>query len=267
LAVRRTCLGELTDAPCGVLIAWDSGAGRFIGGISGVRYDTCTSASRQLQLSRASGRASCFAALGEDSDGALGAIGVAKDRLDSHTTDQLKLRNLALRRLRNGFVQVCADDGSPDGCPIGWAEQVPHSYHRRLAWQTTVRGVPLDDYSYWHGGLAHRARYSPASQHETLGQAIEEILLAQWGDVLAAHEIRSGRVGTYTATMDETQANWLARLDEPKGITHLGGGRIRLTNVAVALFRGSPKIQMYIDANDTFHLSPLDPPVQLTREQ
>ncbi|WP_134668833.1 MULTISPECIES: hypothetical protein [unclassified Amycolatopsis] len=66
--------------------------------------------------------------------------------------------------------------------------------------------------------------------------------------------------------MDPVQAEWLAGLAEPKGITRLGGGRVRLTAVVVALFRGSPESQPYVDANDLFHLDPMDPPIQLIRE-
>ncbi|WP_154676168.1 hypothetical protein [Amycolatopsis benzoatilytica] len=195
---------------------------------------------------------------------------MSKDRLDSYAKGLLELRNLVPRHLRTGVVQICADDGSANGFPIGWAEKAPHPYYRRLTWQTVVRGVPGDDDSYWQGGLARRAKYSPSDHggHETLGRAIQEILtLAMWGDALAAHEIRAGRAGTYTATMDETKANWFARLYQPEGITHLGGGRMRFTNVAIAYFRGNPEVRAYVDANDVFHLNPLDPTVPLTRER
>ncbi|GAA1035431.1 hypothetical protein ABT279_27305 [Amycolatopsis sp. NPDC000673] len=197
-------------------------------------------------------------------------MGMAKDRLDSSTVNQVKLRNLAIRQPDRKVVQVCADDGSRDGFPVGWAELAPHPHYRRLSWHTVVRTVPGDDYSYWHGGLARRASYGPVEHggRETLGAAIREILtLAQWGDVLADHEVRSGRTGTYLATMDPKQADWLAKLDEPKGITHLGGGRVRLDNVVVALFRGAPEVNMYVDADDVFHIHPMDPPIQLTRER
>ncbi|MGW7538378.1 hypothetical protein [Amycolatopsis sp. NPDC054798] len=198
-----------------------------------------------------------------------GAMDVAKDQLDPGTANWVKSRNLVLQRPDKNTVRVCADDGSRGGFPIGWAELAPHPYHRRPVWQTVYRSVPGDDSSYWLGGIARRAGYKTMEHggNDDLRLSIDEILtLARWGDVLADREIRSGRTGTYLATMHPVQAEWLAGLDEPKGVAHLGGGRVRLTNVFVALLRGSPDSQPHIDANDMLHLDPMDPLIQLTRE-
>ncbi|ATY09663.1 hypothetical protein CU254_03675 [Amycolatopsis sp. AA4] len=193
---------------------------------------------------------------------------VAKNQLDPSSAHRLQMRNLLVRQPDRKTVRVCADDGSREGFPIGWAELAPS--HGRPAWHTVYRSVPGDDSSYWRGGIARRAGYQPMEYggSDEIRLAIDEILtLARWGDVLADREIRSGRTGTYTAVMDPAQAEWLAGLDEPKGITHLGGGRVRLTNVVVALFRGSPDPHPHVDANDLFHLDPLDAPIQLIRER
>lgn len=194
---------------------------------------------------------------------------VFKDLLDIGTLTRLKRRNLLARQPDRKTVRVFVDDGSRDGFPVGWAELAPHPYHRRPAWQAVYRSVPGDDSSYWSGGIARRAGYQPMDYggSDEIRLAIDEILtLARWGDVLAAREVRSGRTGTYTAAMHPVQAQWLAGLDAPKGITHLGGGRVRLTNIVVALFRGSPESQPHVDALDRLHLDPMDPPIQLTRE-
>ncbi|WP_116204725.1 hypothetical protein [Amycolatopsis circi] len=195
---------------------------------------------------------------------------VPKDQLDIGSLNRLKLRDLFVQQPDRRTVRVVADDGSRDGFPVGWAELAPHPFHGRPAWQTVYRSVPGDDDSYWRGGLARRAAYKPMEHggNEEIRLSIDEILtLARWGDVLAAREVRVGRTGSYTATMDPAQAEWLAGLGEPKGITHLGGGRVRLTAVVVALFRGSPDSQPHVDAKDRFHLDPMDPPIQLTRER
>ncbi|MFD2466487.1 hypothetical protein [Amycolatopsis silviterrae] len=194
---------------------------------------------------------------------------MARDQLDAGTVNRVKLRGLVLRQPDRKTVRIYADDGSREGLPVGWAELAPHPYHRRPAWQTVYRSVPGDDSSYWRGGIARRAGYTPMDYggSDEIRLAIDEILsLARWGDVLADREIRASRTGTYAATMDPVQAEWLAGLDAPKGITHLGGGRVRLTNVVVALFRGSPESQPYVDARDRFHLDPMDPPIPLSRE-
>ncbi|MGW7516993.1 hypothetical protein ACWGJ2_15515 [Streptomyces sp. NPDC054796] len=66
--------------------------------------------------------------------------------------------------------------------------------------------------------------------------------------------------------MDPAHSEWLGALGRPKGVTDLGGGRVRLTSAAVAYLRGSPGHMPYADVDDLFHLDPMDPPYQLTRE-
>jgi hypothetical protein len=64
---------------------------------------------------------------------------------------------------------------------------------------------------------------------------------AHYGDIMAALERKSGNNATYTATVYEGQAAWLATLDEPDGITHLGGGAVRFTSPAIAYMRSLPE--------------------------
>ncbi|MEV5568384.1 hypothetical protein AB0L54_36860 [Streptomyces sp. NPDC052196] len=190
-------------------------------------------------------------------------------RLSAHAKAELHQRNLFLRSgKRSTAVQIRVDDGSPDGFLVGWVEQEPDPfYQRRLTWQWHAR-IASTEPGYYRGRV--NARYSEgnlAGGEESIEKAIQEVLyLASYGDILAAREVESGRAGAYTTTMDESQADWLASLDEPKGITHLGGGKLRLTNIAVAYFRGSPQHGSYVDANYLLYLDPMDEPYQLIRE-
>ncbi|MFE4688115.1 hypothetical protein [Streptomyces sp. NPDC056721] len=190
-------------------------------------------------------------------------------RLSANAKAELHLRNLFLQPVkRSTVVQIRLADGSPDGFLIGWVEQEPHPYHRRLAWQSHARRV--NEELGYQRSLAE-ARYdegNKAGGKESIEEAIHEVLYrASWMDVLITREIASGRAETYTATIYEPQAEWLASLDEPKGITHLGGGKTRLTNIAVAYFRGTPQHSPYIDSNYLFHFDQWDDPYQLIREQ
>ncbi|MFF1360048.1 hypothetical protein [Streptomyces sp. NPDC058297] len=163
-------------------------------------------------------------------------------RLSAHAKAELHQRNLFLRPVNGSTaVQVRVADGSPDGFLIGWVEQEPHPYYRRLVWQHHARRATLEP-GYWHGLV--NARYDDGNEaggEESTERAIHELIyVASFGDVLAAREIESGRVETYVATIDEEQAEWLADCAEPKGMTHLGGGKVRLTNIAGPYLRGAP---------------------------
>ncbi|MCO5970551.1 hypothetical protein [Actinoallomurus soli] len=191
------------------------------------------------------------------------------DRLDQSTKDDLKQRNLFLRqRGTPTVVEIRVADGSPTGLLIGWAEQVEHpSFPGTLAWRDHARRATLQA-GYWHRRVDAPYDGMEGTETESLELAISEILdRASYGDVLAAHERASGRVETYTATIHEEQAEWLADCDEPKGMTHRGGGKIELTNIAVAYLRGSPRNTPYVDASNQFYFDRWEDPYQLTLER
>ncbi len=68
----------------------------------------------------------------------------------------------------------------------------------------------------------------------------------------------------YTANMDEASASWLAGLDEPQGITHLGNGKVRFSQSAYSYLRNvPPHMDVHIDSHDRICLS--EGSYQLTR--
>ncbi|AHH98952.1 hypothetical protein GCM10010174_48280 [Kutzneria viridogrisea] len=191
------------------------------------------------------------------------------NHLDQSTKDDLKQRNLFLRqRGTPTVVEIRVADGSPSGFLIGWVEQVEDPLiPGTLAWRDHARRATLQA-GYWRGRVDAPYDGSEGIEAESIEQAISEILdRASYGDVPAAHERASGRVETYTATIGEEQAEWLADCEEPKGMTHRGGGRIELTNIAVAYLRGSPRNTPYVDANNQFYLDRWENPYQLTRKR
>ncbi|MFE6667510.1 hypothetical protein ACFVFH_28615 [Streptomyces sp. NPDC057697] len=190
-------------------------------------------------------------------------------RLSAHAQDDLRRRSLFLRSGDTPkSVEIRVDDGSRDGFVIGWVRQEPHAFRpRSLAWQAYARHA-MNDPDYWRRRVEGRYAEYGGGGEESVESAIREVLYAaSYGDVLAARERETGGNGTYVGTIDERQAQWLGSLDEPKGMTHLGGGRIRFTGTAAAYFRGGPQSGPYIDATHLLHLDPLDEPYQLTRER
>jgi hypothetical protein len=189
------------------------------------------------------------------------------NRLDQSTKDALKQRNLFLRqRGTPAVVEIRVADGSPAGFLIGWVERVEHAFFPgTLAWRNHARRASPQA-GYWHGRIdAPFDGMDGWTDTESIERAISKILdHASYGDVLAADERASGRVETYTATIHEEQAEWLADCDEPKGMTHHGGGKIELTNIAVAYLRGSPRNTPYVDASNQFYLDRWEAPYQLT---
>lgn len=190
-------------------------------------------------------------------------------RLAARTQDDLRRRNLFLRRGDTPTtLEVRVDDGSRGGFLIGWVKQEPHSFrpgHR--AWQSYARSA-INEPGYWHGRVRGRYEVYGGGGEETIEKALYEVLYAaSYGDVLAASEAGSGRSGTYVGTIDQRQAEWLGSLDLPEGMTHLGGGKMRFTDIAVAYFRGGPQSGPYIDATYLLYLDPMDDPYQLTRER
>ncbi|MEV6701779.1 hypothetical protein AB0M68_32270 [Streptomyces sp. NPDC051453] len=188
------------------------------------------------------------------------------NRLDQSTKDALKQRNLFLQqRGTPTVVEIRVADGSPAGLLIGWVEQVEHPFFPgTLAWLDHARRARLQA-GYWNGRVD--APYDEGIEEESIELAISEVLdRASYGDVLAAHERASGRVEIYTTTIDEEQAKWMVEFDEPKGMAHCGGGKIELTNIAVAYLRGSPRDAPYVDASSQFYLDRWEDPYQLTRK-
>ncbi|MFE4686110.1 hypothetical protein ACFRNJ_35850 [Streptomyces sp. NPDC056721] len=191
------------------------------------------------------------------------------NRLDQSTKDALKQRNLFLRQHGTPtVVEIRVADGSPAGFLIGWVEQVEHPYFPgTLAWLDHARRARLQA-GYWNGRVdAPYDGMEGIAVEESIERAIAEVLdCASYGDVLAAHERASGRVEIYTTTIHEEQAKWMVEFDEPKGMTHRGGGKIELTNIAVAYLRGSPRNSPYVDASNQFYLDRWEDPYQLTRK-
>ncbi|MHB6905041.1 hypothetical protein [Streptomyces sp. DB-54] len=178
---------------------------------------------------------------------------------------------------RNAFLQpvqgstavlIRVTDGSADGFLIGWVEQHRDPYRRRShAWTAHWRQA-ADKPGYWDGLID--APYSEGTEwagEELIDRALELVLsMAAFGDVLATRERATGRYETYTATIHEERAQWLGSLDLPKGITRVGRDKVRLTNMAVAYFRGAPQRSPYVDANNMFYFDQWEDPYPLTRE-
>ncbi|WP_327579996.1 hypothetical protein [Streptomyces sp. NBC_00145] len=200
------------------------------------------------------------------------------NRLDQSTKDALKQRNLFLRQHGTPtVVEVRVADGSPAGFLIGWAEEAENTFFPgTLGWRGHARRATLQA-GYWRGRVDAQFDNMVGGTvtesdgwvvEESIEKAISEILEhASYGDVLAADERASGRAETYTATIHEEQAEWLADCDEPQGMTHRGGGKIELTNIAVAYLRGSPQFSPYVDANNQLHFDRWEDPYQLTRKR
>ncbi|NEA48094.1 hypothetical protein [Streptomyces sp. SID10815] len=168
-------------------------------------------------------------------------------------------------------MRICADDGSRGGFPIGWVVREPHAFRPgRLAWNAYARRA-VNDPGYWNGRVRGRYEEYGGGGEENIDKAVHEVLYAaSFGDVLAARAAESRAADTYAGTIDEAQAEWLGSLDVPKGMTHLGGGRIRFTAIAYAYFRGGPESGPFIEevgGTPLLHLDPLDEPYRLTRER
>ncbi|WP_369392395.1 hypothetical protein AB5J72_36030 [Streptomyces sp. CG1] len=191
------------------------------------------------------------------------------NRLETYTKDDLRQRNLVLGS-QPGTTDVLVCVGKPDGFIIGWVTPAPHPFRRRgTAWLHTARHVPWNDERYWSGqGAGLEYEQSPMPEL-TIDGAIGEVLRhARYGDILVKLQLRSGEEETYTATTYAEGAEWLAGvLSHLPGehIIHLGGGRIRISNIAVTYLRGQP--MPYVDASNRLYLESGRVSYQLTREQ
>ncbi|MBE1579096.1 hypothetical protein ACFORH_21745 [Amycolatopsis roodepoortensis] len=142
----------------------------------------------------------------------------------------LEQRNLFLKTEHDGrekIVYVCVDDGASGGLPVGHAIGTAGG-----VWLAYAR-VPQGNYY----GNAQVAVGLP-----TCDAAVRAVLdHARYADILRSVERSSGRAArTYTAVVDPGHAEWLATLEEPKGITQLGKGKVRFTEAAVAYLRNPP---------------------------
>jgi hypothetical protein len=159
--------------------------------------------------------------------------------IDPSLKKLLKQRRLYLRKAKPGqhargeeTFFVLLDDGHEDGFQVGHVVEVAGG----LAWIAYARAQ----------GYASRKVAVGLPSFEAAVQAV--IDHARYDDILRATEARSGTVTTYTAVVDEGHAEWLAALEEPKGITHLGNGRVQFTESAVAFLRNPPMpLALYLE--------------------
>ncbi|MER5182654.1 hypothetical protein ABT009_30615 [Streptomyces sp. NPDC002896] len=165
--------------------------------------------------------------------------------IDRSLTSLLKQRKLFLMRERSDaaeIVYVCVDDGLPGGYPVGYV--IPS---RAGTWFAYARARP--------------GRVFASDQVDACLSSIDEAVRAvldhaRYGDVLFALEKGAGSNATYTAEVHRHHATWLAALDVPEGITHLGNGRVRFTGPAVAYLRGLPeRFGCHVDDEDRIWLA------------
>ncbi|MEU5087805.1 hypothetical protein [Streptomyces sp. NPDC021356] len=179
------------------------------------------------------------------------------DAIDGSVRKLLKRRKLFLKTERTDrtgeIVYVCVDDGHPGGFPVGHVTSVAGG----VAWLAFARVRPDSPF-----GTEQVAAGLPGVE-DALRAVLDH---AHYGDIMADLEDASGVATTYTATVDRDQAVWLANLDEPGGVTHLGKGRLRLTGAAVAYLRSLPeRLDCHVDHKDRLHLA--DDTYQLVRER
>ncbi|MGW6914366.1 hypothetical protein ACWGB8_11170 [Kitasatospora sp. NPDC054939] len=148
--------------------------------------------------------------------------------IDRRWLEAMERRRLSLQTLDGGrCVVVCLDSGGRGGIEVARATRSPYG----RGWTVTVRrrlqdaGIGLREYADIHD----------------LDTAIESILtMVAYDDILRDREQSSGTVITYTAVMGTARAQWLADFEQPPGITHLGNGRVRLAESAVAFLQAAP---------------------------
>ncbi|MGW7362044.1 hypothetical protein ACWGI8_01120 [Streptomyces sp. NPDC054841] len=164
---------------------------------------------------------------------------------DRSLTTLLKQRMLFLTRERSDaaeIVYVCVDDGLPGGYPVGYV--MPSRAGTWFAYARVRPGRVFACDQVDAGLLSIDAAVRAVLDH------------ARYGDVLYALERGVGSDATYTTVLHPDHAAWLAALDEPEGITHLGDGRVRLTGPAVAYLRGLPeRLGCHVDDEDRIWLA------------
>nr|BFD86126.1 hypothetical protein StreXyl84_55270 [Streptomyces sp. Xyl84] len=168
-------------------------------------------------------------------------------RIDRSVTKLLQRRKLFLKQEQEDdlgeVVYVCVDDGEPGGFPVGHVMPVAQG----RAWLAFARVRPGHPF-----GTDQVAAGLP-SVEDALRAVLDH---AHYGDIMASLAQESGSTTTYTADVDVEQARWLAALDEPEGMTHLGRGRVRFTGSAVAYLRSLPEhLDCHVDHKDRLWLA------------
>ncbi|MEU3766690.1 hypothetical protein AB0E55_16660 [Amycolatopsis keratiniphila] len=143
-----------------------------------------------------------------------------EDHVGAAVRRLLEQRNLFLKTENDDVgkvVYVCVDDRTPGGFPVGHVIATAGG----RTWLAYAR-VPK-------GGFHDIAQVAVGVP--TFDAAIRAVLdHARSADILRAVERSPGAATkTYTAVVDPGHAEWLTTLEEPQGITHLGGGRVRFT--------------------------------------
>ncbi|TXS35603.1 hypothetical protein EAO75_43920 [Streptomyces sp. uw30] len=170
-----------------------------------------------------------------------------KARIDPSLTKLLKERGLYLRKAQPGqhvaheeTLLVRVADGSPDGFQVGHVVSAAGG----MTWIPYARTGGHHTSKVGAGLLSFAAAVQAVVEH------------ARYDDILRAVEAKSGRGTTYTAVVDEGHAEWLAALEEPKGITNLGNGRVRFTESAVAFLRNPPMpLSLYVQVHGADELA------------
>ncbi|WP_406065432.1 hypothetical protein OG462_39240 [Streptomyces sp. NBC_01077] len=151
------------------------------------------------------------------------------NRITPALRERLEVRNLflyqepSMGRPGEQAVSVRLNHGTPDGFPVG------HVVSSGSTWVSYAR-VP-------HGGTFRNKEFLGP---QTFEEALDTVLTFARYDDLVRFSEASGRTRGYTVVMGVERAEWLADRTEPAGITHLGGGRVRLTESAVAYLRNPP---------------------------
>ncbi|MEV0647914.1 hypothetical protein AB0I28_21865 [Phytomonospora sp. NPDC050363] len=150
------------------------------------------------------------------------------NRIGADLKGQLAVRDLFLLREPSSVpgsqtVSVRLTDGHPDGFPVG------HVVSSGSTWISYAR-VPRDG----------TFRNNEFLGEQTFEEALETVLtFARYDDIVRDLE-QSGRSRVYKTVMDAERAEWLAEHTEPPGITHLGDGKVHLSESAVAYLRNPP---------------------------
>jgi hypothetical protein len=170
----------------------------------------------------------------------------------------LRQRNLFVKSEHDGsenVVYVCVDDGAPGGFPVGHVIEAAGGRVWLAYARVRTQGVFRN----------REVAVGLPSCDEAIRAVVEH---ASYADILRTAERSSAAATTtYVAVVDPGHAEWLAALEEPKGITHLGDGRVRFTESAVAYLRKPPPpLSLYVEVQGDELVVDLVP-YQLTRER
>ncbi|MFI6056526.1 hypothetical protein ACIBCO_41570 [Streptomyces violascens] len=155
-----------------------------------------------------------------------------KIKIDRTLKQVLEERRLFLEPSGTAEIRVCLDNGSPGGFEIG---RVAGSIDRDFWGRDVVM---------WAVCARRRRGEGPLDMHwsdpfpRDVNAAIRMVLyVSHYDDILRRMELSPDAARAYTADVGEELADWLAGLDEPSGMTNIGGGKVRLAESAVAFLR------------------------------